>query len=181
MIDSEGYRANVGIILSNSEGLVFWGKRAGQSSWQFPQGGIRATETPEEAMYRELQEETGLRAEHVRIMGRTPRWLRYRIPDRYVRRNCRPVCIGQKQIWYMLALEGNEDAFNLVNCERPEFDGWRWVPYWYPLSAVVYFKREVYDRALTEFAPLVFASWTSLFTSSLGGGGDRRPSRSSPR
>lgn len=163
MIDSEGYRANVGIILSNSEGLVFWGKRVGQSSWQFPQGGIRATESPEEAMYRELQEETGLRPEHVRILGRTDRWLRYRIPDRFVRRNCRPVCIGQKQIWYMLNLVGSEKDFNLLCSERPEFDGWRWVPYWYPLGAVVHFKRDVYDRALREFAPLMFASWTSFF------------------
>jgi len=167
VIDSEGYRANVGIILSNPEGLVFWGKRAGQSSWQFPQGGIRATESPEEAMYRELQEETGLRQEHVHVLGRTDRWLRYRIPDRYVRRNCRPVCIGQKQIWYMLTLVGSEEDFNLVCSERPEFDGWRWVPYWYPLSAVVHFKREVYDRALREFAPLMFASWTSFFSAGL--------------
>ena len=62
MIDSKGFRANVGIILSNSEGKVFWARRAGQKTWQFPQGGIDEDESPIEAMYRELHEETGIKA-----------------------------------------------------------------------------------------------------------------------
>lgn len=157
MIDSEGYRANVGIILSNPERRVFWGRRAGHLSWQFPQGGIQRSESPQQAMYRELQEETGLLPEHVEILGCTSRWLRYRLPDRFVRRHRRPVCIGQKQIWYLLRLLGSDEDFQLDCSQRPEFDFWRWVDYWYPSGAVVHFKREVYHKALHELAPFVFA------------------------
>lgn len=156
VIDSDGYRLNVGIILCNREGHVLWARRAGQDAWQFPQGGIRSSETPEEAMFRELQEEVGLLPEHVRIMGQTRRWLRYRLPQRYIRRHCKPVCIGQKQVWFMLRLVGEDDAVSLDGSEHPEFDCWRWVNYWHPLREVVAFKRGVYHRALNEFAPLLF-------------------------
>lgn len=76
MLDKDGYRPNVGIILCNRRNEVFWGKRVNQHSWQFPQGGIDQGETPEQAMYRELEEETGLRPDHVRILARTRDWLR---------------------------------------------------------------------------------------------------------
>lgn len=157
MIDSDGFRPNVGIILSSAEGKVFWARRYGQNTWQFPQGGIQASETPDEAMYRELFEETGLLAEHVEIMGKTSKWLRYRLPKRMIRRNKFPVCIGQKQIWFVLRLVGGEENFNLGAAERPEFDGWRWVDYWYPMNEVVFFKRNVYRKALSELEPLLLA------------------------
>lgn len=156
MIDSQGFRANVGIILSNAEGGVFWARRIGQDSWQFPQGGIKPDETPEMAMYRELEEEVGLRPEHVEIIGATSRWLRYRLPKHFVRRNQQPLCIGQKQIWYMLRLIGTEQDVHLDRSGKPEFDSWCWVNYWYPVKQVVFFKRNVYRRALRELAPLVF-------------------------
>lgn len=156
MIDSEGYRANVGIILCNAEGRLFWAKRIHQRSWQFPQGGIRRYETPKQAMFRELTEEIGLRPEHVEIVACTKGWLRYRLPHRLVRRQSKPLCIGQKQVWFLLRLRGQETDVRLDGSERPEFDHWRWVDYWYPLRAVVPFKRQVYLRALREFAPLLF-------------------------
>jgi len=81
MLDREGYRPNVGIILCNARNEVFWGKRIREHSWQFPQGGIKRGETPEQAMYRELYEEIGLLPEHVCILGRTKDWLRYEVPD----------------------------------------------------------------------------------------------------
>lgn len=154
MIDGEGFRPNVGIILVNDRGRVLWARRIGQDSWQFPQGGIRAGEHPEEAMYRELYEEIGLRPEHVKVMGCTRDWLRYRLPKRYIRRNCDPVCIGQKQIWYVLRFLGQETDVRLDMGDKPEFDHWRWVHYWRPLREVVFFKRGVYRRALHELAPL---------------------------
>ena len=155
VIDSDGYRPNVGIILSNRDGRLLWARRIGQDAWQFPQGGIHSDETPEEALYRELGEEVGLAPGDVQVLAHTRGWLRYRLPDRYVRRNTRPVCIGQKQVWYLLRLIGDERAVCLNNCEHPEFDCWRWVNYWHPLGEVVAFKRKVYQRALNEFAPLV--------------------------
>jgi len=155
MIDAQGYRANVGIVLANEEGRVFWGKRVGADAWQFPQGGIRPRESTEAAMYRELQEETGLKSDHVEIVGCTREWLRYRLPDKYIRRRSRPLCIGQKQVWYLLRLLVDESEVNLEACRRPEFDLWRWVDFWQPLSEVIEFKRKVYEQALTELEPLL--------------------------
>lgn len=159
MIDHEGYRANVGIIITNDAGQVFWGKRAGQSSWQFPQGGINRGESPEQALYRELEEEVGLREEHVQLLGRTHQWLRYQLPERYVRRrhNQRgPVCIGQKQLWFLLRLATPQEQYiRFDTTDKPEFDGWRWVNYQQPSTDVVYFKREVYRRAMLELSHLV--------------------------
>ena len=158
MIDSEGYRPNVGIILVNAEGRVFWARRVGQDAWQFPQGGIRCEESPMEAMFRELREETGLLPKHVRLMGCTRDWLRYRLPHNLVRKRTFPVCIGQKQKWFLLRMIGSDQTVQLDHGHRPEFDAWRWVDFWQPLQEVVAFKREVYDIALHEFAPLVFPS-----------------------
>ncbi|RJS91582.1 RNA pyrophosphohydrolase [Salinisphaera sp. Q1T1-3] len=152
MIDAQGYRANVGIILSNQAGQVFWAKRIGQQSWQFPQGGIRHGEDPRAALYRELEEEVGLRPEHVEIIGSTRRWLRYRLPKRYIRRHSQPLCIGQKQKWFMLQLVADESCVRFDATEKPEFDGYRWVDYWRPVDEVVFFKRHVYRRALDELA-----------------------------
>ncbi len=152
MLDREGFRPNVGIILLNQKNQVFWGKRIRTHSWQFPQGGIDRGETPEQAMYRELHEEIGLRPEHVCIVARTRDWLRYEVPDRYVRRDARGHYKGQKQIWYLLQLIGHDWDLNLRATSHPEFDAWRWNNYWVPLDAVVEFKRGVYEMALTELA-----------------------------
>ncbi len=155
MIDSEGFRQNVGIILSNSQGDVFWARRVGKNVWQFPQGGIWSSETPEEALFRELAEETGLQPEHVRIMGVTRGWLSYRLPSNMIRRDKVPLCIGQKQRWFLLEMLGSDEDVCLDRCEKPEFDHWQWVNYWYPLAQVVSFKRHVYRSALEELAPLL--------------------------
>ena len=149
-IDKEGFRANVGIILANCEGLLFWGGRAGRDGWQFPQGGVEPGEPPLDAMYRELTEEIGLTADHVELVGNTREWIRYRLPKRYIRKNSWPRCIGQKQMWYLLRLESDEEKFDLGASDTPEFDHWEWVDYWHPVENVVFFKRRVYQCALTQ-------------------------------
>ena len=161
MIDSEGYRANVAIVLSNSQGQLFWAKRVGMDAWQFPQGGIRRNESARSAMYRELYEETGLLPEHVRVIGCTQDWLRYRLPKRFIRPHTSPVCIGQKQIWYLLELLANESEVKLDACQKPEFDHWRWVDFWQPVEEVVEFKRKVYESALRELLELAFPQNTA--------------------
>jgi putative (di)nucleoside polyphosphate hydrolase len=153
VIDPDGYRPNVGIVLMHPDGRVFWARRVRRDGWQFPQGGMNTDETPLEAMYRELREETGLLPEHVCVLGATPGWLRYRLPPRAVRRNDRLVCIGQKQVWYLLQLTGQESDLCLDSTDKPEFDYWRWVDFWYPLEHVVTFKRGVYSSALRHLAP----------------------------
>lgn len=156
MIDADGFRLNVGIILCNEHNQLFWARRTGQDAWQFPQGGIKQDESPMQAMYRELEEEVGLKPEHVEVLGTTQRWLRYRLPKRYIRRHSRPLCIGQKQRWFLLRVNCKESAFCLDRYEKPEFDEWRWVKYWHPINEVIYFKRRVYRRALEELAPILF-------------------------
>ena len=158
VIDRDGYRPNVGIILISGTGQVLWAKRIGQQAWQFPQGGIKHGETPEDALFRELHEELGLVREHVEVLGVTKDWLRYKLPSRYIRRRRGRVCIGQKQKWFALRLIAEESKVHFTASETPEFDGWRWVDYWHPLKEVVEFKREVYDRALIELGPLIDAA-----------------------
>ena len=156
MLDREGYRPNVGIILVNGKNEVFLGKRIREHSWQFPQGGIKHGESPEQAMFRELQEEVGLKQEHVRILGRTRDWLRYEVPKQWIRREWRNTYRGQKQIWFMLRLIGRDTDVSLRASNHPEFDAWRWSVYWVPLDAVIEFKRGVYQQALTELSRFIF-------------------------
>ena len=153
MIDSDGFRPNVGIILANQCGQVLWAKRIGQDAWQFPQGGINVDETPEQAMYRELYEEVGLQPEDVRVLACTRGWLRYRLPRRLMRKDSRPLCIGQKQKWFLLELVSPDEQVKVDLSDSPEFDDWRWVSYWFPVGRVVAFKRDVYRRAMKELAP----------------------------
>ena len=152
MIDRDGYRPNVGIILCNAKNEVFWGKRIKEHSWQFPQGGIKAGESPEQAMFRELEEEVGLQPQHVKIIGRTRDWLRYEVPQNWVRRERRGSYKGQKQIWFLLRLTGRDSDVSLRASSHPEFDAWRWHHYWIPLESVIEFKRDVYRSALNELA-----------------------------
>jgi putative (di)nucleoside polyphosphate hydrolase len=155
-IDAEGFRANVGIIVCDARRLVLVGGRVGQKGWQFPQGGIQLDESPEQAMYRELREEIGLRPEDVAVLGSTPDWLRYHLPEKYMRRRMRPLCIGQKQRWFLLQLLSADSNLQLDTTATPEFDRWRWVDYWQPLREVIYFKRAVYRQALEQLGPIVF-------------------------
>jgi len=194
MLDREGYRPNVGIVILNSHNEVFWGKRVGQHSWQFPQGGIQHGESPEQAMYRELHEEVGLLPEHVQIIGRTRDWLRYDVPEEFLRRqqtskNHRASYRGQKQIWFLLRLVGLDSDIQLRASEHPEFDAWRWVPFWIQLDSVIDFKREVYQLALSELArylshgmrmqQLAWGSPLDLFQS-LYGGEEDEPTKIEP-
>ena len=150
MIDSNGFRPNVGIIICNKLGQLLWAKRIKQDAWQFPQGGIKEAETTEEALFRELSEEVGLCKDDVRILSQTSEWLKYRLPKPYIRQRKGRTCIGQKQKWFLLGLQTEEDRVDLENTLQPEFDDWCWVNYWYPVNQVVDFKRNVYRKALIE-------------------------------
>jgi putative (di)nucleoside polyphosphate hydrolase len=156
MLDRDGYRPNVGIVIVNASNEVFWGKRIREHSWQFPQGGIKHGESPEQAMFRELYEEAGLCPEHVQVLCRTRDWLRYDVPKHWIKREWRSTYRGQKQIWFLLRLVGRDSDINLRASGHPEFDAWRWTPFWVPLEAVIEFKRGVYRHALNELADVLF-------------------------
>lgn len=186
VIDTEGYRANVGIVLMHGAGEVFLGRRTGGRGWQFPQGGMRRGEQFEDALFRELHEEVGLRRGDVDLVGSTADWIRYRLPARFVRRNRHPVCIGQKQRWFLLRLKREDARFAFDSTNEPEFDQWRWASWWEPVREVIYFKRPVYTQALRELAPMAFPSgdtpalppwWDGVMAETLGadGGGAADP------
>jgi len=156
VIDSEGFRSNVGIVLTSRDRKVFWGRRIGGHGWQFPQGGIHPDETEEQCLYRELEEEIGLTEKDVTLLARSRHWYHYRLPEHMVRQHQTPTCIGQKQRWFLLQLKSEESHIHFDATDSPEFDSWRWVGYWYPLREVIDFKREVYQKALREFAPVLF-------------------------
>jgi putative (di)nucleoside polyphosphate hydrolase len=177
-IDEEGFRANVGIILTNNDGQLMLAGRLGSKGWQFPQGGMLIGEEAEEAMFRELEEEVGLQQSDVEILGVTRDWLRYRLPDKFIRRNSAPRCIGQKQRWFMLRLVTTDDNVCFDKCDKPEFDRIRWVSYWRPVNEVIFFKRQVYAQALYELGSTVYPEtlpsqpkwWPKRWKISLGKG-----------
>lgn len=152
MVDREGYRPNIGIVLVNGRNEVLLGQRVRDHQWQLPQGGIDHGETPLQAMYRELHEEIGLLPEHVKVMGRTRNWLRYDVPERFLRHENGGNFRGQKQIWFLLRLMGQDCDICLHTTSHAEFDGWGWERYWAPLDYVIDFKRDVYRMALRELA-----------------------------
>ena len=156
MIDPDGYRPGVGMVVSNRQGQVVWARRIGRrDAWQLPQGGIHHDESPEDTLYRELREELGLTPESVEVLGSTPGWLRYDIPRQFRRRDQSTVCVGQKQRWFLLRLLSDDGAIRFDTHAEPEFDRWCWVDYWEPVRRVVFFKRYVYRRALEELAPFL--------------------------
>ena len=155
MIDSSGYRKNVGIILVNSSSELLICKRFKEQSWQFPQGGFKKNETAESAMYRELYEEVGLKKNDVLIIGRTKEWLKYELPKKYQRKTNNQLCVGQKQIWFLLKVK--EESFKIdfsVN-NTPEFDSWMWVESDMPEKKVIYFKKDAYNKALKELKKFI--------------------------
>ena len=155
MIDPDGFRPNVAMVILNDESRVFWAQRSSNDGWQLPQGGMRSDETPIEAMYRELHEETGLRANQVKMLGATPGWLRYKLPKRYQRSNSKPLCIGQKQVWFLLKLLNEDVRIDLRTTREPEFRDFKWVDFWYPADNVIRFKRRVYRQARTWLEPMM--------------------------
>ena len=142
----------MGIVLADGRGSVLWAQRVRKSGWQFPQGGIQKGEKPEQALYRALHEEVGLQPDDVELIASTRGWLRYRLPNRFIRPTEGQRCIGQKQKWFLLMLRASEDAVKLDLSDSPEFESWRWVSYWYPVNQVVEFKRNVYQRMLKELS-----------------------------
>ncbi len=162
MIDREGYRANIGIVITNEKKQILLAKRYKQDAWQLPQGGIDKGETELEALYRELEEEVGLAPKQVSLLAKTPKWLRYELPMEHIRRKQKPTCIGQKQVWYMLKLVSNDTDISLNLHNKVEFDDWKWVDYWSPVDEVINFKKEVYEDMLKALAPILFENEHSI-------------------
>ena len=148
-MDKKNYRRGVGMIIMNNDGLFWLGKRLNTKAWQFPQGGIDKGESVREAMYRELQEETGLNQESVEIVSISKRWLVYHIPHVFQRHNKK--FDGAMQKWYLLKLIGEESCVNLNATGHAEFDDWKWGDKETAIKSVIKFKRDVYKSIFKEF------------------------------
>lgn len=157
MIDEDGYRPNVASVIINKDNKILWAKRVDEDNWQFPQGGIQKGETPEQAMYREVYEEVGLKKNSFEILGRSADWLKYDVPEKFIKTYWQGRYKGQKQIWFLLKFIGSDDLINLNLHDSPEFDDWKWENFWHPLQDVVDFKKEVYSAALNELWQFVEA------------------------
>jgi putative (di)nucleoside polyphosphate hydrolase len=154
VIDKNGYRKNVCIVITNAKGKVLLARRISDKGWQFPQGGVLTGETYREAMYRELYEEVGLSQDDIEITTATSRLYFYRLPEAFVNHHRKPICIGQKQKWYLLKLRVSPNKINLNITAKPEFDSFKWIDYWDPIDEVIDFKRAVYTAALQQLDKL---------------------------
>ena len=150
----DGYRLNICIIVANRQGKVLWARRSDmENAWQFPQGGMKAGESACEAMYRELHEEVGLTSYDVDVVRETQDWFKYTLKSNFDKNGNPYPYIGQKQKWFLVRLLANDSAVDLSQAgSKSEFDAWKWVSYWYPMSQIADFKREVYRGAMLSLA-----------------------------
>ncbi|WP_380054960.1 RNA pyrophosphohydrolase [Falsihalocynthiibacter sp. SS001] len=154
--DTRPYRPCVGVMLVNKDGLIFAGQRNDfakneQPAWQMPQGGVDDGETPQEAVLRELWEETGVPAELVSIEAESQDWLAYDLPLEISKRLWKGRYRGQKQRWFLMRFNGSDADIN-IQTEHPEFSEWRWMNVEELLASIVPFKRALYDQVMEEFA-----------------------------
>ena len=153
-----GYRPCVGVMLVNSAGEVFVGRRIDNKEgdfWQMPQGGIDEGEDSRDAALRELWEETGVTAEKVAIIGQTAEPLRYDLPDELIGKLWGGKFRGQEQAWFLARFEGTDDDIDLEAHNPPEFCEYRWVPGSTVADLIVPFKKRVYRAVVAEFADLI--------------------------
>jgi len=152
-MNDKSYRKNVGLIVLDQNNQLLICRRKGKKTWQFPQGGIDANESPIKAAYRELYEEVGIKKNQVKIIQKSKYWYRYDLPEKYKPwpkslKNFK----GQTQKWYMLKANV-ELEINLLNEVPQEFVEYKWSAYWHALASVVPFKQDVYRNVLSEFLP----------------------------
>ena len=146
----DGYRLNVGLIIANNQGKLLLCKRKGMNSWQFPQGGIDYAENPLSAAKRELFEEVGIKPSSTKLIASLDEWLKYDVPKKSRRKRfLNKKFKGQKQKWFLFRLI-KEDKISFENDPDNEFDDYKWVSYWYPLSVIISFKENVYFEALNK-------------------------------
>jgi putative (di)nucleoside polyphosphate hydrolase len=153
-IEELPYRPCAGIMLVNQQGKVFVGSRVDMPSdaWQMPQGGIDDGETPEQAAFRELYEETGVPADKARIVAQGADWIPYDLPADMIPRLWGGRYRGQTQMWFLIEFLGTDDDIDL-DVHHREFGAWQWAEPEQLPDLIVRFKSDLYRRILDEFRP----------------------------
>ena len=151
-VEPKAYRPNVGIMLVNAQNKVFVGQRLDRltNAWQMPQGGIDDGEDPDNAVFRELAEETGVTQDLVRIEAITKEWIHYDLPKDLIDKLWSGKYKGQRQRYYLLRFLGRDNQIN-IDSKEPEFSAWKWIDYDDLLDNIVAFKRDVYRQVVAEF------------------------------
>ena len=142
------FRAGVGAVIANDRGQVLIGERRDhRGSWQFPQGGIEDGETPDEAVYREIDEETGIARRDLQLVARYPHWLCYELPPPM---RSPKTGLGQAQRWFLFRVKAGRSG--LITKPHPEFRRYAWVSFDAAVRRAVIFKRPVYRSVRDIFA-----------------------------
>lgn len=148
------YREAVGLMILNQDKKVFLAYRAwtqqSKYHWQMPQGGIDKGETPEQAAWREMHEETGLTPANTQLIKVSENWYSYDLPDKTNRS-----IDGEKQKWFLMLFHGGKKDINLKVQRHPEFIRYRWADPRKAPHLIIPFKKKVYDQVLAEFMPVV--------------------------
>ena len=150
------YRPGVGVMLVNTDGLVFVGQRIDSSleAWQMPQGGVDPGEEPEQAALRELEEETGIAPRHIALVARSAAPYDYDLPPDLIGTIWKGRYRGQRQHWFLAQFLGSDADVNIATA-HPEFRTWRWAPVDQLPDLIVPFKRALYTALVEEFAPQI--------------------------
>jgi len=151
-INALPYRPCVGMMVCNRAGGIFAGQRIDSTldAWQMPQGGIEPDESPRDAAFRELEEETGIPADAVEILAETSDWIPYDLPHHLVPKLWHGKYRGQKQRWFLMRFLGEDSQIN-IETATPEFNKWCWMPPEDLLGKIVPFKRDTYEQVIREF------------------------------
>lgn len=153
-VPAQFFRAGAGAAIINRRGLVLALERADvRGSWQLPQGGLKSSESPLQAMFREVTEETGIAQSDLQLLDTYPEPLAYELPER-----ARSSKTGRGQVgyWFLVRFQGVDDDIDLGN--SGEFSSWKWIRFDQLLSQVVEFRRPVYRSLYKRFMPYLAKS-----------------------
>jgi putative (di)nucleoside polyphosphate hydrolase len=153
------YRPNVGVVVFNTAGLVWLGRRRGAApprNWQFPQGGVDPGEDLLEAARRELREETGITS--VSLLARAEGWITYEFPSDAHGSKVARGYQGQTQAWFAFRFDGEDTEIDLQADPHPEFDTWRWATLEDAGDLIVPFNRDAYAKVIAAFQGLAIAA-----------------------
>tara|TARA_Y100000816_G_scaffold123473_1_gene86789 strand:- start:596 stop:1069 length:474 start_codon:yes stop_codon:yes gene_type:complete len=147
-------RTGVGIVVLNKKNQIFLAKRIDnpKNFWQMPQGGVDKGEDFYAAAIRELEEETSIKT--VKLIKEIDGLTTYLLPDHLVGIIWKGKYKGQKQKWFVVRFQGEEDEIN-INTKHPEFLDWKWVNVENLTDEIVKFKFHVYKKIQKELKYII--------------------------